>query len=118
MRGRLAHGVVLTALILGAGPAAGEATDTVSVHVETGASADYSNEIFYEDAYVDTTFMGRRLVDTPEPRYAGVLYTLVQGTRGGRSTVYQVANELSLGDKVQREALGIDWRSELGPDWR
>jgi hypothetical protein len=93
-------------------------SDTVAVHIETGASAEYSNEMFYEDAYVDTTFLGRSLVETPEPRYAGMLYTLVQGTRGGRSSVYQIANELSLGDKIQREALGIDWRSQLGPDWR
>jgi hypothetical protein len=114
-------GGLLAVLLLSASAARAQGPpggDTVAVHIETGASAEYSNEMFYEDAYADTTFLGRRLVETPEPRYAGMLYTLVQGTRGGRSSVYQIANELSLGDKVQREALGIDWRSQLGPDWR
>jgi len=118
MRGRLA----LAAVLLLAAPAAhaqgGPGSDTVAVYVETGASAEYYNEMFYEDAYIDTTFLGRRMVDTPEPRYAGMLYTLVQGTRGERRSAYRIANELSLGDKVQREALGIDWRSQLAPDWR
>lgn len=67
---------------------------------------------------MDTTFLGRRLVDTPEPRYAGVFYALVQGTRGGRRAAYQVANELSLGDKIQRETLSLDWRDEPALDWR
>jgi len=92
--------------------------DTISVRFETGASADFTNELYYEDAYIDTTFLGRRLVDTPEPRYAGVLYAAVLGTHGDRRAAWQVQNELSLGDKVQREALGISWRDDFAPDWR
>lgn len=104
-----------------AGPARGEhlpGPDSTSFRFETGASADFTNELYYEDAYVDTTFLGRRLVDTPEPRYAGVLYALVQGTRGQRRASWQIQNELSLGDKVRRDALGISWRDEFAPDWR
>ena len=92
--------------------------DTISVRFETGASADFTNELYYEDAYVDTTFLGRRLVDTPEPRYAGVLYADIQGTHGDRRAAWQIQNELSLGDKVRREALGISWRDDFAPDWR
>ena len=146
MRGRLAPGAVrsgggvllaATRLTPGAGLCAGAGLllllplapppaaaaslpgpDTLAVHVETGAGAEYSNEIYYEDAFTDTTFLGRHLVDTPEPRYAGVLYALVQGTHGERRGAYQIANELSLGDKVQREALSLGWRDDLTPDWR
>jgi len=118
-RGAAPAAILLAALLLRPAPAGAQSgSDSVVVHIETGASAEYSNEMFYEEAWVDTTFLGRRMVDTPEPRYAGMLYTLIQGTRGERRTVFQIANELSLGDKIQREALGIDWRSQLGPDWR
>lgn len=106
---------------LAAGPARAEhvpGPDSTSVRFETGASADFTNELYYEDAYVDTTFLGRRLVDTPEPRYAGVLYALIQGTRGQRRATWQIQNELSLGDKVRRDALGISWRDDFAPDWR
>jgi hypothetical protein len=92
--------------------------DSTSVRFETGANADFTNELYYEDAYVDTTFLGRRLVDTPEPRYAGVLYALLQGTRGQRRASWQIQNELSLGDKVQRDALSLSWRDDFAPDWR
>jgi hypothetical protein len=112
----------LVALLL-VGPRPGHAeylpgADTVSVRFETGANADFTNELYYEDAYLDTTFLGRRLVDTPEPRYAGVLYAIVEGTRGERRAAWQIQNELSLGDKLKRDALSISWRDEFAPDWR
>ncbi len=113
---------ILTGLgLLGASLASAEHSpgpDSTAFRFETGASADFTNELYYEDAYVDTTFLGRRLVDTPEPRYAGVLYAIVQGTRGQRRASWQIQNELSLGDKVRRDALGISWRDEFAPDWR
>lgn len=92
--------------------------DTVAVRFETGASTDITNEIYYEDAFIDTTFLGRRLVDTPESRVAGVLYAGLVGTRAERRTSYQLQNELSLGDKLQRDALSLAWRSDLASDWR
>lgn len=106
---------------LGTSPARAErlpGPDSTSVRFETGANADFTNELYYEDAYVDTTFLGRRLVDTPEPRYAGVFYALAQGTRGERRAAWQIRNELSLGDKVKRDALSLSWRDDFAPDWR
>jgi hypothetical protein len=118
----LASLAMLAALVL-LGPPASRAEslpgpDTVSVRFETGASVDFTNELYYEDAYIDTTFLGRRLVDTPEPRYAGVLYAAILGTHGDRRAAWQIQNELSLGDKVQRDALGMSWRDDFAPDWR
>jgi hypothetical protein len=92
--------------------------DTVAVRFEVGASSEYTNELYYDDAYADTTFLGRRLVETPEPRHAGVLYTVIEGTRGRRRASWQIQNELSLGDKLKRDALGIVWRDDFAPDWR
>lgn len=92
--------------------------DTSTVRVEVGPGVDLTNEIYYEDAFVDTTFLGRRLVDTPEARSAGVLLTVLQGTRGERSTRYVLQNELTLGDRIQRDVLSLAWRQDLSPSWR
>lgn len=92
--------------------------DTSSVRVEVGPGVDLTNEIYYEDALVDTTFLGRRLVDTPEARSAAVLLTVLQGTRGDRSTRYLLQNELSLGDRIQRDVMSLAWRQDVSPSWR
>jgi hypothetical protein len=92
--------------------------DTLGFRLETGATADVTSEIYYEDTFTDSTFLGRRRVDTPEARYAGVIVATVNGTRGDRRAVYQMQNELSLGDKVQRNGFSLNWRDEMAPDWR
>ena len=107
--------------LLGADLAYGSETpdpDTVGVRIETGVGTDITNERYYEDAFVDTTFLGRRQVDTPETRYAGILSGVVTGTRRARRVTYQLQNELSIGDKVQRDALDLSWRDDLSPVWR
>lgn len=112
---------LIGALVLAPGAAGAQSLprpDTVFVRIETGASAGYSNELYYEDVYTDTTFLGRRIVGTPEPRYAGELLGVLQGTYRNQRGSYQVVNDLSLGDKVQREALAVHWRDEFAPDWR
>jgi hypothetical protein len=110
---------VASALISGAARGATvPGPDTVGVRVEAGAGTDITNELYYEDAFIDTTFLGRQRVNTPETRYAGMLYTAVQGTRGERRAAYQLQNELSIGDKVQRDALNMSWRDDLAPGWR
>jgi len=93
--------------------------DTLGLRIEIGARADVTNEeyVSYDDAFVDTTFQVRKLVSTPERRYAGVLTTLLQGTRNGQATRYELRNDLSLGNLIQRGALGLAWRSEIGVDW-
>ncbi|MBI5710546.1 MAG: hypothetical protein HZC42_09625 [Candidatus Eisenbacteria bacterium] len=94
------------------------AADSMRVRLESGMSADVSNEQFYEDAFTDTTFLGRRLVSTPETRYAAVLYAGLDGTRAARRVRYQLHNELSYGDRLQRDALDLAWVDDFAPAWR
>jgi hypothetical protein len=110
--------LVLSLLPAAARGAAAPGPDTVGVRIEAGAGTDITNELYYEDAFIDTTFLGRQRVDTPETRYAGILYAAVQGTRGERRATYQLQNELSIGDKVQRDVLSMSWRDDFAPGWR
>ena len=94
------------------------APDTTGVRFEAGASSDVTNELFYEDAFIDTTFIGRRTLSSPETRYAAAVLGVLAGTRAQGTTSYRLQNELSVGDKLTRNALALDYRSELSPDWR
>ena len=58
------------------------------------------------------TFLGRRLVETPSRATRACSTPWSGHARRRAARRHQIANELSLGDKVQREALGI-WRSQL-----
>src|SRR2546428_816950 len=62
--------------------------------------------------------LGRRLVAAPESRAAGIFFAALSGTRAGRTTSYQLQNELSLGDKLDRDVFWASWRSEPAVDWR
>jgi len=99
-------------------PAFAQAPDTVGVRFELGAASDMTNELYYEDAFIDATFLGTRRVSTPETRVAGVLTTALNGTRGGGSARYSLQNELRLGDKLTRNALQFLWNDDFSPDWR
>jgi len=92
--------------------------DSLRLRVELGASTDVSNELFYEEAFEDTTFLGRRLISSPQTRYAGVMATILEGTRAARAQSYVLRNDLALGNRVRQDALGVVWRSVLSPDWR
>ena len=98
--------------------AATEGPDTMGVRLEVGASTDVTNEQFYEDAFVDSIALGRRIVSSPETWVAGVVFASLTGTRGLQATQYQIDNELSLGDKTRRNVFGATWRSQLSPEWR
>ena len=117
--GKLAA-TVLTLTALAAVATAGDAVpvaDSTSLRFELGAGSDYTNELFYEDAFVDTVALGRRLVGSPQARFAGVALLALAGTRNLGSTTWSLANDLSLGDEIRRDALAGSWRGELGPDW-
>lgn len=92
--------------------------DRRTLRLELGASADITNERFYENES-DSTFrvLSRKTITAPETRYAGVLFAGLEGTRGRRATRYELDNHLSLGDKVQRGASYLYWRSEPSPRW-
>ncbi len=123
--GRSHRGIPRAALLglaLLAGPGAvcaapADGPDSLRLHFEVGASSDYTNELFYEDSFDSTAFTGRQLVDSPQTRYAGVLFTRLTGTSGRRSTGFEIQNELSLGDLLSRDAFYFTLRSELDPRW-
>jgi hypothetical protein len=92
--------------------------DTISLRWEVGATSDVTNELFYEDSFVDTTFLGRRTVSSPEARIAGVVLASLQGTRGAGSTQFVLQNELRLGAKLQRNVTGFRWNTDFSPQWR
>jgi hypothetical protein len=92
--------------------------DRRTLRLEVGGSADITNERYYEDES-DSTFrvVGRKAITSPDTRVAGVLFAGLEGTRGQRATRYHLDNHLSLGDKIQRGASYLYWRSELSPGW-
>jgi hypothetical protein len=93
--------------------------DYRTFRLELGGSTDISNEIFYEDTFDSTTFrrLGRHLVAAPETRVAAVAWAGLDGTRAAGRTRYALDNDLSLGDKVQREALDLSWNQRLHGAW-
>lgn len=111
----LAAGLALLAWT-GGGHAA--PADTIGLRLELGAASDMTNELYYEDAFIDTTFLGTRQVSSPEARVAGVLMAALNGTRGAGTARYSLQNELRLGDKLTRNALQLQWTDDLSPDWR
>ena len=79
--------------------------------------ADATNESYYEDAFIDTTFLGRQLVGTPEERVAGVISAVLAGTRNDRETRYRLQTEASVGNLQQRGFANLQWKSRVGQDW-
>jgi hypothetical protein len=86
------------------------------VELEVGVRMDATNESYYEDAFIDTTFLGRRLVGTPETRTAGVMSANWAGTRDARAHQYRLQTEASLGNLLEREFAGFSYRA-VGTDW-
>ena len=74
--------------------------------------------MFYQDAFLDTTFMGRSRIENPEAVVAGVVFGALEGTRSGGGSHYQLQNELSAGNLLQRDALGLHWVTDVSPEWR
>jgi len=110
----------IVSMIVAAGlcpPGHAQGLDSIAVRLEVGASSDYTNELFYEDSFIDTTFLGRQLVDSPESRVAGVALFNMVGTLAQGLTNYRLQNELSLGNKVQRGVLWFHLRDRRSLDW-
>ena len=53
--------------------------------------------------------MGRSRIENPEAVVAGVMFGALEGTRSGGGSRYQLQNELSVGNLLQRDALGLHW---------
>lgn len=112
--------LALAPLLAGAVATAGASggPDTSRWRAELGVGSEITNEIFYEDAFVDSTILGRRLVDAPETRLAGLWSLSGEGTRGAGSTRWGAGADLSAGNLLQRARLHGTWRSEPTPEWR
>lgn len=94
------------------------ARDTIGVRLEDGVGVEVTNEQYYEDAFVDTTFLGRRLRGTPETRVAQLIALSIDGTRADGGTSYAVRNDVTLGNRLMRGAASLDWRQTLDSSWR
>jgi hypothetical protein len=90
--------------------------DTTRVHSTLGFRVDATNESYYEEAFIDTTFLERQLVETPETRYAGVWSGSWDGTRRNRSAQYHLQTNVTLGDRLEREFVLLHWR-DVGSHW-
>ena len=98
--------------------AAAPPPDSVGVHFELGATTDVSNELYYEQSYTDTTFLGRQLHGTPESHAAGVAALDLAGASGAGRWGWALRPEATWGDVLQRaEATGA-LRFRPDPAWR
>jgi hypothetical protein len=95
-----------------------DAVDTSRVHAEIGASTDVSNEQFYEEAFIDTVALGRRLVSDPETRVASLARASIEGTRGDGTTAYRADAGGTWGNRVRGGDLGLDWRHTVSETWQ
>ena len=91
--------------------------DTRDTRFELGGSTDYTNEIYYLDALVDTTFLKPQRFDTPQSRFAAVALAALSGTRGLRTMAYSLTNEVAYGDLLRRATLNGTWQSRFARDW-
>jgi hypothetical protein len=94
------------------------APDSLGVHWEVGASTELSNEIFYEELFTDTTFLGRRLHGTPQSRVAGVAALELAGLRDHGTLSYAVRPEVTLGNQLTRVATAASARLRPDEHWR
>jgi hypothetical protein len=116
--GALLAGAAIAGAASSAAAARAEGPDSLRLRLEIGASADYTNELFYEDTFDSTAIStGRQLVDSPERRYGGVLLARLAGTRARQSTDFAVQNELQYGDLLQRDLLSASYRSRPSEGW-
>lgn len=107
---------IADSLVIESASALQATADTLALHAQLGASFDATNETYYQDAFIDTTFLGRQRVGTPETRSAAVFAARMAGTRDQRSAQYRAQTEISLGDRLEREFGTAFWR-HLGDDW-
>lgn len=98
-------------------PGFAAAPDSARFRLEVGARADVTNEVYYQDAFLDTTFLGRQRMSTPEGRMASVLAGVLTGTRQARAAQYELRGEMTYGDQLQRGFLGGRWKSPAGTNW-
>lgn len=93
------------------------APDSIRLRWEVGAATDVTNELFMQDAYLDTTFLGRRLTGSPEVRTGMVASAnWVRSLRGGDWTV-RVAPDVVVGDKLRKGTFATELRKHALDGW-
>lgn len=113
--------VLISGLSMGVAPSVSPAfpmSDSLAFRAEIGTSGDVSNELFYEQSYTDTTFLGRRLHGTPEQHAAAVALVELVGRSVDRRWEYSVRPEMSLGDRFARGAASGVVRLHTASQWR
>ena len=104
--------VIAGAIVTRSAPAL--AADSLAVRVEVGTATEVSNEQFYESAIDDTTFLGRRLHDTPEARVAAVALADLFRTFGEGRWQVRFSPDVSIGDEAVRAAASASLRGRPG----
>ena len=115
-RARRALGAISCAVALLTAAPRSRAADSLAVRTELGVTADASNELYYEYAYTDTTFLGRRLLGMAESRLAGVAAVEFGGRSGGLE--FSLRPEIAVGNQVTRAASALQLRFGALEGWR
>ena len=103
----------------GAGdPVPASRADSTFARAELGSAYETSNEQFYEDTYTDTTFLGRRLLGTPET-HAGAVFSAEMGAiRDGGALEVLVRPDLTLLSGLTRASTSLMLRTRSESGWR
>lgn len=93
------------------------APDSVRLRWEVGAASDVTNELFMQDAYLDTTFLGRRLTGSPEIRSGMVAAASWKRTLGSGDWTMRLSPDLVVGDKLQKGLISSEFRKTTLVGW-
>ncbi len=91
--------------------------DSVRLRWEVGAATDVTNELFMQDAYLDTTFLGRRLAGSPEVRSGMVASASWKQAFGGGDWSVRVSPDFVLGDKLRKGTISTELRRTALDGW-
>ena len=93
------------------------APDSVRLRWEVGAASDVTNELFMQDAYVDTTFLGKRLTGNPEVRSGMVAAANWKRSLGDGDWTVRVSPDVVVGDKLRKGTVASELRRTVLDGW-
>lgn len=104
-------------VVFAAARADGLSPDSVRLRWEVGAATDVTNELFMQDAYLDTTFLGRRLTGSPEVRTGMVASANWRQSLGNGDWTVRVSPDFVVGDKLRKGTLTTELRRNALDGW-
>ncbi|MEO7868741.1 MAG: hypothetical protein ABIU54_13960, partial [Candidatus Eisenbacteria bacterium] len=113
-----AVGLVLICALLLARDVSASPMDSTFTRWEVGGAADVTNELFYQDTYSDTSFLGRRLSSTPEVLAGAALSLDHQRATPGSQWWLRTHLDSRFGDKLQRLDGSAQMRTSQDRAWR